>query len=97
MDVNSGLGVKVVVADVFPNQQQHGSQQKEGQLLGLEAPDAASRTQQPARSHQGWHHRHRVHGPLDGSSPETAPLLGHITRTHRLQFMAFMDKLYDFA
>ena len=34
-DIDSGLGIKVVIAKIFPDQQQHSGQQKEKQLLGL--------------------------------------------------------------
>ena len=69
--IDAGVGIKDIVSQVFPGQQQHRRQQKQQQLgLADRQPLAAA----PAGRQQHRHDRHGIHRPLDGGLPEAPPL-----------------------
>ena len=69
--IDAGVGIKDIVGQVFPGQQQHRRQQKQQQLgLADRQPLAAA----PAGRQQHRHDRHGIHRPLDGGLPEAPPL-----------------------
>ena len=77
--VDTGVVVKNVVAEVFPTQQQHRSQQKEAQL----APAGVQPlTLQPATGQKRWHHCHGVHRPFDGRLPERVTACDDLGLSH---------------
>ena len=69
--VDSGFGIKQVVAEVLPQQQQDGRQQKPEQLRPAQRSE---RTDPPTRRQQHRHHGHGIHRPLDRGFPEQAPI-----------------------
>ncbi len=63
--------IKNIVAEVFPEQQQNGGQQKAPQLQPSQGP---FNTEMPSSRDQHWHHGDGIHRPLDGCLPQTAPI-----------------------
>ena len=69
--VDAGVGIKDVIGQVFPSQQQHGRKQKEDQLI---EPHREPLLHAPTGCQQHGHHGHGIHRPLERSLPE-APAL----------------------
>ena len=65
------FGVKHIIGQVFPGQQQHRRQQKHQQLIQAHRQ---ARTDPPTGRQQHRHHRHRIHRPLDRRLPQAAAL-----------------------
>jgi hypothetical protein len=70
--VDAGVGIKDIIGQVLPGQQQHRRQQEQQQLVG---PHRQALAQAPARRQQHRHHRHRIHRPFDRRPPQP-PSLG---------------------
>ena len=81
--INARIGIKNIVGQVFPGQQQDRRQQKNQQLIPAQR---LVPRQLPARRHQHWHHRHGVHRPLDRGLPELAAIsVGGVTACDDLE------------
>ena len=68
--VDPRVGIKYIIGQVLPGQQQHRRQQEQQQLIRAHRLALA---QPPAGRQQHRHHRHRIHRPLDGRLPQPAP------------------------
>ena len=64
-------GIKNIVAEVFPKQQQDGRQHKAPQL---QPSQRARHPELPSSGDQHWHHGDGIHRPLDRCLPQTAPI-----------------------
>ena len=71
--VHARVGIKHVIGQVFPGEQQHGRHQEDHQLVEAHQLALAGPV---ARRQQHRHHRHRIHGPLDRRLPKPAPVRG---------------------
>ena len=69
--VDPGFGIKEIVAEVFPQQQQNRRQQETQQLAPAKGSPQADL---PARRQQHRHHGDGIHRPLDGGLPQLAPV-----------------------